>query len=223
MTQGLAQPEPERLLSADELASFLGMSLDWVYERAKARDLPSLVLPGGRRKFRYSEVRSSGPVAGVAWRRFARGAGALRFAGATGAGNVAARSRGKLTLIGSRSRSSGRRSSGLCTRRSPCSSPTFSTHGLSGFSSAFDRQRMRAACRHCERFASLDGGEFTRFERQRWRIGLRRLAVGLPGRRRSRCSSSSRSSGVPSKEVIASTPPSSACVRHDTRSGSLDS
>jgi len=59
MSQGLARPEPERLLSADELASILGMSLDWVYERAKARDLPSLVLPGGRRKFRYSEVREA--------------------------------------------------------------------------------------------------------------------------------------------------------------------
>jgi excisionase family DNA binding protein len=59
MSQGLARPEPERLLSADELASILGMSLDWVYERAKALDLPSLVLPGGRRKFRYSEVREA--------------------------------------------------------------------------------------------------------------------------------------------------------------------
>jgi predicted DNA-binding transcriptional regulator AlpA len=57
MSQGLAQPEPERLLSADELAPILGMSLDWVYERAKTGDLPSLVLPGGRRKFLYSEVR----------------------------------------------------------------------------------------------------------------------------------------------------------------------
>jgi hypothetical protein len=30
MSQGLARPEPERLLSADELAPNLGMSLDWV-------------------------------------------------------------------------------------------------------------------------------------------------------------------------------------------------
>jgi predicted DNA-binding transcriptional regulator AlpA len=59
MGQGQAQPEPERLLSADELAPILGMSLDWVYERAKARDLPSIVLPGGRRKFLYSEVREA--------------------------------------------------------------------------------------------------------------------------------------------------------------------
>jgi hypothetical protein len=33
------------------------MSLDWVYERAKTGELPSVVLPGGRRKFFYSEVR----------------------------------------------------------------------------------------------------------------------------------------------------------------------
>jgi predicted DNA-binding transcriptional regulator AlpA len=59
MSQALNQPEPERLLSADELAPILGMSLDWVYDRAKAGDLPSLVLPGGRRKFLYSEVRDA--------------------------------------------------------------------------------------------------------------------------------------------------------------------
>jgi excisionase family DNA binding protein len=59
MSQGLVQPEPERLLSADELAPLLGMSLDWVYERAKAGDLPSRVLPGGRRRFFYSEVREA--------------------------------------------------------------------------------------------------------------------------------------------------------------------
>jgi predicted DNA-binding transcriptional regulator AlpA len=59
MSQALSPSEPERLLSADELAPILGMSLDWVYERAKAGDLPSLVLPGGRRKFLYSEVRKT--------------------------------------------------------------------------------------------------------------------------------------------------------------------
>ena len=59
MSQGLAQSEHVRLLSADELAPILGMSLDWVYERAKAGDLPSLVLPGGRRRFFYSEVRKA--------------------------------------------------------------------------------------------------------------------------------------------------------------------
>jgi predicted DNA-binding transcriptional regulator AlpA len=35
------------------------MSLDWVYERAKAGELPSYVFPGGRRKFLYSEVREA--------------------------------------------------------------------------------------------------------------------------------------------------------------------
>ena len=59
MSQGLGQSQPERLLSADELAPILGMSLDWVYERTKVGDLPSLVLPGGRRKFLYSEVRKA--------------------------------------------------------------------------------------------------------------------------------------------------------------------
>ena len=51
--------EPERWLSADELAPILGMSLDWVYEQAKAGALPSFVFPGGRRKFLYSEVRDA--------------------------------------------------------------------------------------------------------------------------------------------------------------------
>jgi excisionase family DNA binding protein len=47
------------LLSAGELAPILGMSLDWVYERAKTGELPSVVLPGGRRRFLYSEVREA--------------------------------------------------------------------------------------------------------------------------------------------------------------------
>jgi excisionase family DNA binding protein len=46
-------------LSADELAPILGMSLDWVYERAKAGELPSYEFPGGRRRFLYSEVREA--------------------------------------------------------------------------------------------------------------------------------------------------------------------
>jgi excisionase family DNA binding protein len=54
-----SQPEHERYLSADELAPILGMSLDWVYERAKAGELPSYKLPGGKRKFLYSEVRQA--------------------------------------------------------------------------------------------------------------------------------------------------------------------
>ncbi len=43
-------------MSADEVADVLGMSRDWVYERALAGDLPSYKLPGGKRKFLYSEL-----------------------------------------------------------------------------------------------------------------------------------------------------------------------
>ena len=49
-------PDHEAFLTANQLAPLLGMSLDWVYERAKDGLLPSYVLPGGRRKFLYSEV-----------------------------------------------------------------------------------------------------------------------------------------------------------------------
>jgi hypothetical protein len=37
----------------------MGMSPDWVYERAKVGDIPSYVFPGGRRRFLYSEVRKA--------------------------------------------------------------------------------------------------------------------------------------------------------------------
>jgi excisionase family DNA binding protein len=47
---------PERFLSADEVAQLFGMSRDWVYERALARELPSYKLPGGKRRFLYSEL-----------------------------------------------------------------------------------------------------------------------------------------------------------------------
>jgi excisionase family DNA binding protein len=47
---------PERFLSADEVAELLGMSRDWVYDRALARELPSYKLPGGKRRFLYSEL-----------------------------------------------------------------------------------------------------------------------------------------------------------------------
>jgi excisionase family DNA binding protein len=52
-------PDHEPYLTADQLAPLLGVSLDWVYERAKAGDLPSYVLPGGRRRFLYSDVRKA--------------------------------------------------------------------------------------------------------------------------------------------------------------------
>jgi excisionase family DNA binding protein len=32
------------------------MSEDWVYERAKSGELPSLKLPGGRRRFPYDDL-----------------------------------------------------------------------------------------------------------------------------------------------------------------------
>jgi excisionase family DNA binding protein len=59
MSQALSPPEPEPLLSAHELAPLMGMSPDWVYERAKVGDIPSYVFPGGRRRFLYSEVRKA--------------------------------------------------------------------------------------------------------------------------------------------------------------------
>jgi excisionase family DNA binding protein len=43
-------------MTADEVAEVLGMSRDWVYERALAGDLPSYKLPGGKRRFLYSEL-----------------------------------------------------------------------------------------------------------------------------------------------------------------------
>jgi excisionase family DNA binding protein len=50
---------PEPYLTADQLAPLLNVSLDWIYERAKAGDLPSYVLPGGRRRFLFSEVQEN--------------------------------------------------------------------------------------------------------------------------------------------------------------------
>jgi excisionase family DNA binding protein len=46
----------EPFLTADQVAEVLGMSRDWVYERALAGDLPSYKLPGGKRRFLYSEL-----------------------------------------------------------------------------------------------------------------------------------------------------------------------
>jgi excisionase family DNA binding protein len=48
--------QPERFLTAGEVAEVLGMSRDWVYERALAGDLPSYKLPGGKRRFLHSEL-----------------------------------------------------------------------------------------------------------------------------------------------------------------------
>ena len=43
-------------MTADEVAEVLGMSRDWVYERALAGELPSYKFPGGKRRFLYSEL-----------------------------------------------------------------------------------------------------------------------------------------------------------------------
>ena len=47
---------PEPFLTAAEVADLLGMSRDWVYERALTGELPSYKLPGGKRRFLYSEL-----------------------------------------------------------------------------------------------------------------------------------------------------------------------
>ena len=57
MANELNPPEP--YLSASEIAEVLGMSRDWIYERAKAGDLPSYKLPGGKRRFLYSELQDA--------------------------------------------------------------------------------------------------------------------------------------------------------------------
>ncbi len=44
----------EEFVTVAEVAHRLHVSVDWVYERAKAGDLPSYKLPGGRRIFRWS-------------------------------------------------------------------------------------------------------------------------------------------------------------------------
>jgi excisionase family DNA binding protein len=61
----------DRFMSADEVAELFGMSRDWVYDRALARDLPSYKLPGGKRRFLYSELMDAvkrfreGPLPGT--------------------------------------------------------------------------------------------------------------------------------------------------------------
>lgn len=50
------QAQREPFLSASEVAELLGMSRDWVYERAAAGDLASYKFPGGKRRFLYSEL-----------------------------------------------------------------------------------------------------------------------------------------------------------------------
>lgn len=55
MTSSTPHSQP-RFLSVAQVAELLAVSGDWVYERAKAGDLPSYKLPGGRRRFLYDEL-----------------------------------------------------------------------------------------------------------------------------------------------------------------------
>jgi excisionase family DNA binding protein len=48
-------PSIEPWISVDDLALVLGVSTDWVYEKAASGDLPSYKF-GGHRRFRISEV-----------------------------------------------------------------------------------------------------------------------------------------------------------------------
>lgn len=52
---GPRQPLAEGLITPEDVARMIGMSVDWVYDRAAAGDLPSYRL-GGRIKFLPSEV-----------------------------------------------------------------------------------------------------------------------------------------------------------------------
>ena len=56
MTSSTPHSGPPRFLSVAQVAELLAVSEDWVYERAKAGDLPSYKLPGGRRRFLYDEL-----------------------------------------------------------------------------------------------------------------------------------------------------------------------
>ena len=47
----------EPWVGVDDLANVLGVSTDWVYEKAAAGDLPSYKF-GGHRRFRVSEIES---------------------------------------------------------------------------------------------------------------------------------------------------------------------
>jgi excisionase family DNA binding protein len=47
----------EPWIGVDELAHVLGVSIDWVYEKAAVGELPSYKF-GGHRRFRVSEVES---------------------------------------------------------------------------------------------------------------------------------------------------------------------
>lgn len=50
-----SKPSIEPWITVDELAMALGVSTDWVYEKAASGELPSYKF-GGHRRFRVSEV-----------------------------------------------------------------------------------------------------------------------------------------------------------------------
>ena len=52
----MSRSDREPFMDAAQVAALLGMSRDWVYERALAGDLPSYKFPGGKRRFLYSEL-----------------------------------------------------------------------------------------------------------------------------------------------------------------------
>lgn len=50
--------EPERLIGAREVARILGMSTNWVYEKASSGELPSYTLSENARRFRASDIEA---------------------------------------------------------------------------------------------------------------------------------------------------------------------
>jgi excisionase family DNA binding protein len=74
---GGTTPPTEPWISVDDLALVLGVSTDWVYEKAASGDLPSYKF-GGHRRFRVSEVEdwasqcSSGKMARTGSDHFGR-------------------------------------------------------------------------------------------------------------------------------------------------------
>ena len=162
-------------------------------------------------------------MAGLAWRRIVRGAAASRFAGATVAGNAAARSRERPTRSVSRSRWNGRRSSALCTRQSRCSFPPSSMGGLSDMNCRSETRRMRAPFRRFGQYLDSAAGESMRFERLTLRIGSRPSPAEPRVRPRLRWPTSSGCSGAPSSVGIVSTRRSSRFRHLATKSASLGS
>ena len=82
--------EPERILSADEVAELLGMSRDWVYDQARARALLSCRAASGRvescprswsKRCSGSRGRGGGGMASIRTYKTGKRRSAGRFAG----------------------------------------------------------------------------------------------------------------------------------------------